>query len=126
MCDLNPGDIITCRIRSAVIVSKDEDYDEIHSFVIIAQCEEGYHLYVPHYFFLKNSSVLDRHRAKALKIDKRYLGENIAYINDKMIASVESRQDGMNCAICGDFYQYATCNQEDGSMVCFSCKQNPY
>jgi hypothetical protein len=34
--------------------------------------------------------------------------------------------DGMYCVNCGNFYEYAEPNQIDGSMVCYSCRTNPY
>ncbi len=34
--------------------------------------------------------------------------------------------DGMFCKKCQNFYQYAEPNQEDGSLICFSCRNNPY
>jgi len=34
--------------------------------------------------------------------------------------------DGMYCINCGNFYEYAEPNQVDGSLVCYSCRNNPY
>lgn len=34
--------------------------------------------------------------------------------------------DGLSCKKCKIFYQYAESNQSDGSMICYSCRQNPY
>ncbi len=34
--------------------------------------------------------------------------------------------DGMHCKKCQTFYHYAEPNQSDGSMICYSCRQNPY
>ena len=34
--------------------------------------------------------------------------------------------DGMYCVNCGNFHEYAEPNQEDGSMICYSCRSNPY
>lgn len=33
--------------------------------------------------------------------------------------------DGCVCAKCGEFYPYAEPNMDDGSMVCYSCR-NPW
>jgi len=126
MLNLKPGDQVSCRIRLAIIVDPNAEYDEIQSFVIVASSSNGYYLYVPHYYFLKEVEELDRFRQKSLGIEKRYLNENITYIEDGMIVRVDSKQDGLACKICHDFYPYATINQEDGSMVCYSCRQNPY
>jgi hypothetical protein len=34
--------------------------------------------------------------------------------------------DGMFCCKCGTFYNFAEANQEDGSMICYSCRNSPY
>ena len=34
--------------------------------------------------------------------------------------------DGMYCKKCQNFYQYAEPNQDDGSLLCYSCRANPY
>lgn len=34
--------------------------------------------------------------------------------------------DGMYCCKCRLFYQYAEPNQPDGTLVCYSCRSNPY
>lgn len=34
--------------------------------------------------------------------------------------------DGMFCRKCQVWYQYAEPNQEDGSLLCYSCRNNPY
>lgn len=34
--------------------------------------------------------------------------------------------DGMVCDKCKTFYEFAEPNQVDGSMICYSCRKNPY
>lgn len=34
--------------------------------------------------------------------------------------------DGMFCGNCGIWYQFAEGNQEDGTLICYACRQNPY
>jgi hypothetical protein len=34
--------------------------------------------------------------------------------------------DGMICRKCQAFYDFAEPNQSDGSMVCYTCRTNPY
>lgn len=126
MIDLGPGDIINCRIKSSEIVDCFASYDEIQSFSVVAKDDDGFYLYIPHYYLLKDCSIADIYRCRRLGIDKKYLGESIAYISENMIASIVSEQDGMNCSICGDFYQYAAHNQPNGTLICFTCRQNPY
>lgn len=34
--------------------------------------------------------------------------------------------DGMFCRKCRSFYKYAEPNQPDGTLLCYSCRNNPY
>jgi hypothetical protein len=34
--------------------------------------------------------------------------------------------DGMLCKKCSVFFEFAEPNQEDGSLICYSCRNNPY
>lgn len=34
--------------------------------------------------------------------------------------------DGMFCRKCQSFYKYAEPNQPDGTLLCYSCRSNPY
>ena len=34
--------------------------------------------------------------------------------------------DGMFCRKCKTFYKYAEGNQPDGSLLCYSCRSNPF
>lgn len=39
----------------------------------------------------------------------------------------QSKQlDGMYCQKCHSFVEFAEPNQDDGSMICYSCRSNPY
>lgn len=31
-------------------------------------------------------------------------------------------RDGLDCSTCKDFYQYVEPNQQDGSYICFKCR----
>ena len=126
MPELQVGDTISCRIKSAMIVSPYRAYDDVKSFVIVAVDEHGYYLFVPHYYLLKDSFVADRYKIKLLGIEQRYLDEDIVYIQENMVASIEAQMSGINCRICREHFPYASANQEDGTMVCFSCRSNPY
>ena len=126
MPKLKPGDTVSCKVKSSVIVNAYKSYDEIHSFVIIATDNEGYYVFVPVYLNLKNSIVADEYRCRNLGIDKKYLNENIVHISEKMIASVVTQDEGMNCKICKEFTRFAGPNQADSSFVCYGCRINPY
>lgn len=126
MARLRPGDRVDCRIKSATIVSPYKNYDEIKTFEVVAADEHGYYLYVPHYYYLKGTKVADQYQCKALGINKKFLDENIIYIQTNQIYAVQQMLDGMFCKICHEFYRYAEANQEDDTLICFACRANPY
>ena len=126
MPKLKPGDRIDCKIESGVIVSPYHSYDEIKTFEIVAVERNGYYLYVPNYYSLKNTSIADEYRCRKLRIDKRFTNCEIIYISESMILALNSILDGKTCVLCGEFYQYAEANQPDGALICFPCRVNPY
>jgi len=70
--------------------------------------------------------MVNQTRCKALNIDPKFLDEEMVYIKENIVASVVTRQDGLQCKICKEFFPYSVANQEDGCLVCYSCRQNPY
>ncbi len=126
MAKLKPGDRVDCRVKEAKIVSPYKDYDEIRTFEIVAIDKYGYYIYVPPYVTLKGTAKADKYRCKQLDIDNKFLGVDILYIQENVIARISSILDGMCCANCGEFYSMASPNQEDGTLICYSCRFNPY
>jgi hypothetical protein len=126
MLDLKPGDSVTCRISSSTIVSPYKSYDELKTFIIVAIDNYDYYLYVPHYCYLTSCVLIDEYLLKNLKIERRFLNENIICIQESLIASVEYKRQGLNCKICNEFFPWAKANQEDKSLICFCCRQNSY
>jgi len=126
MTKLKPGDRVDCRVKASTIVSPYKSYDEIQTFEIVAIDNQGYYLYVPHYYSLKGTTVANSYRCKQLGIDKKFLDENILYIQGNMVAHVHEKMDGLSCCICREFYRYAEPNQPNDTLICYSCRQNPY
>lgn len=126
MLNLKPGDRVDCRIKSNVIVSTYRGYDEVKTFEIVAIESYGYYLYVPHYYFLKGTVVADKYQCKRLGINNKFLNENIIYIEEGTIHAIREYMDGLPCKKCHEFFSYAESNQEDGTLICYSCRQNPY
>ena len=126
MTKLKPGDRVDCRVKASTIVSPYRSYDEVKTFEIVSVDDHGSWLYVPHYYYLKDTKVADRYRLKNLGIDKKFLNENIVHIQENLVAGIRARMDGMACKLCKEFYPYAQGNQEDGTLICYSCRQNPY
>jgi hypothetical protein len=126
MTKLKLGDRVDCRVKSSVIVGPYKDYDEIRTFQIIAKDKQGYYLYVPAYYTLKNTLRVDARQSKQLGIDIKFLDEEFIYIQGNLVLRVHSVLDGMRCSNCEEFYQMAEPNQEDGTLICYSCRLNPY
>lgn len=121
---LNPGDRVNCKIREGVIVnSYDSKYDEINTFEIISGDPSGYYIFVPQYLRLKGSIYLKQYDAVSLRIHKKFVGEQILYIEQSMIFSIKNKIDGCYCVQCGEFYHMAGPNQADGSMICWTCRK---
>jgi hypothetical protein len=123
---LKRGDKVEVHLKENEIVNRYRIFDEARVFEIVATDNEGYCLYVPHYLFVKETIVADITRCLRLEIDPKFLNENIVYVLEDFVISVKSILDGMSCKICQDFFAYAEGNQEDGSLICFSCRSNPW
>lgn len=44
------------------------------------------------------------------------------------VSSIKNKKypDGMFCSKCKSWYQYSEPNQTDGSLLCYSCRNNPF
>ncbi len=126
MVKLKPGDRVDCRVKSSTIVSPYKDYDEIRTFEIVATDPLGYFLFVPIYVSIKGSITADARLSHRLGIDKKFVDEQIVYIQENMIFQVRDVMDGVVCCKCGEFYAMAEANQEDGTMICWACRSNRY
>lgn len=122
-----PGDKVVCRIKEGVIVnSYDDDWESEVIFEIICIYEDGYLIYIPTNFFLKDSLTLTKENFKKFNVDKKFIDSEVYYITDYRIVKLHTKIDGMCCAKCGEFSGYAAANREDGTFVCWSCKAYPY
>jgi len=126
MTQLKPGDRINCRIKQGIIVSPYKDYDEMKTFEIVAVESHGYYLFVPSYYSLKGTRKLEKNQAVLLEIERRFVGEEITYIDGNLVHSINFILDGMKCCQCHEFFIMAEPNQEDGTLICYSCRFNPY
>jgi hypothetical protein len=126
MAKLKPGDCINCCIKDYYLVSPYHEYDEVLTFEVVAESNFGYYVYVPHYITLNNLNHFSESQCKFLGIDRKFYGQNFLYVKDSFIYRVKSVQDGMTCHKCQDFFLMAEANQEDGTLICYACRQNPY
>jgi hypothetical protein len=126
MVNLKPGDRVDCRVKANAIVGPYRDYDILKTFEIVATDQYGYYLYVPIHLTIKGSVKADQYQCKQLGIDKRFVDERIIYIQGNLVFQINHIMDGMCCARCREFYPMASANQDDGTLICFSCRSNPY
>lgn len=126
MAKLKPGDKIDVRIKAATIVSPYKEYDEVRTFEIVSIDAHGYYVFVPAYVNISKSMIADVYQCKHLGIDKRFLDEQIIYIQENQIYRVSAVLDGMSCTVCQEFYPMAEPNQENGSLICYACRRNLY
>lgn len=51
-------------------------------------------------------------------------GWSVSYpmIVPEEVAAKKENKDGCNCKKCKEFYPYAEPNQDDGTLVCYSCR----
>jgi hypothetical protein len=74
--------------------------------------------YKPNYKPFKNKSKSSNDKSYAEKILPAM--EELA--KETRRKEKEDRLDGLWCTSCGDFSTYAEPNQEDGTFVCWSCR----
>lgn len=126
MASLKPGDRIECRVKDSSITSPYKEYDEIITFEIVAVEKYGYYVYVPPYLAIHKTFKADKYQCQHLEIDKRFLDADILYLNSSMVYKVKAVMDGLTCANCEEFFAMAEPNQENGTLICWSCRNNPY
>ena len=129
MARLKAGDRVSCKLRESNVVGPYEAYDDIRTFEVIgidSSDNIGYYLFVPQYVFIKNSKKLDTYSHKSLHINSKFIGEDYILISEKMIYEVSFILNGMSCSNCHLYFEYAESNQENGGLLCYSCRQNPF
>lgn len=63
-------------------------------------------------------------------IQTQSLTINLVELANRIEEFLESRRnrkhpDGLVCKKCRDFYEFAEPNQEDGTLICYSCRTKP-
>lgn len=64
-------------------------------------------------------------------VQKQSSGIDLCGLLDRLELFIENIRnpkfpDGMFCRKCQSFYSFAESNQEDGSLICYSCRNSPY
>lgn len=116
------GDIVVCKIKSAVIVQSHEDYDEKRSFEIISVNYQGWHIYIPHYLGIKNTTLITKKNHTSLGIKANFIDGEAVFITSSFIVKAALILDGMICYRCNDYFDFAEPNQEHGLFLCWCCR----
>lgn len=64
-------------------------------------------------------------------IQEKHANVDLVSLLDRLelyVSNVKNKKfpDGMFCKNCKTWYQFAEPNQEDGTLVCYSCRINPF
>lgn len=127
------GDHVVCKLREGSIVARHERSEgkitlTIAGRIMLDENTWEYVAYVPEYEAsgIKSTFKIRPELAKRYGMHTKYVGEFGITLRKNNIIRISRRQDGMSCSNCDEFYDKAEANQEDGSLVCWSCRQNPY
>jgi hypothetical protein len=126
-------DIVNCRIKEARLVTQEEAYDDKISLKIIGYKEstfgtQEYVVFIPEYQLnrvIPEGKVTQR-MCKDYGVNPKFINDHMTYIRKSHVVSFEWRCDGMHCNKCDDYFEKAESNQADGTMTCWSCRQNPW
>ena len=130
MRNFRVGDTVFCKIRGNSLISASSgNYDVQLSFKVIGYDGSKYILHIPKYYNIKNSwNIIEEHLEK-YRLDVDYLDNRAIAIFADKVARVQvqtTKEDGLFCKKCDEFFPMAEPNQTDGSLVCYQCRSNPY
>jgi len=129
MADLlfRTADEVSVKLKhERIVVASASDYDTKINLEIIAMYDNGYFVFVPSKYNLQGSVYVDKGNAFKLNIPERFLDSRINYITDEHIVSLYNRREGCTCSRCEEFYHHSEPNQEDGSMICYQCREDRF
>jgi formylmethanofuran dehydrogenase subunit E len=127
------GDHVVCKLRDGNIAARHERSEDrvtltVAGRIILDENTWEYVAYIPEYEaqMVKSAFKIRPELAKRYGMHPKYVGEFGVTLRKNNIIRVSHRPDGLTCSNCDEFYDKAEANQEDGSLVCWSCRQNPY
>lgn len=127
MSSISQGDTVLCHIKGSTIVSTyDADYDTKYIFDVAALWNEGFLLYMPVDMALDNPIYITNENRAKYNTHKRFINSTVFFVSESKIVRICSKIDGMSCCECEEFYSMSVPNQEDGTLVCFSCRVYPH
>ena len=127
--DITYGDIVVCKVKGNSIVPVLEQFDiELQFEVIGYSFADGFYiLYVPQYYNIQNSWTVEKTHLSDFFIKNKFLTKKAAAIKQDHISRIiTTTQNGISCSKCKKFYHLAEANQQNGTLICWSCRTNPY
>jgi len=125
MVDAKIGDRVLCKIRNTTIVPANDIFEEKKTFEVIGISYQGWYIYCPPYVILKDTVPITQRNYKSLNIEPKFIGWDAYFVTSSFIVEVVESRTGMVCSDCNEYFEYAVPNQEDGTMICFSCRTYP-
>lgn len=127
------GDHVVCKTRDRILVTRFEKHDGKMTFTLIGRHiielnSWDYVAYIPEYeaTSIRGAFSIRPTFAEAYGIKKKFIGDLALIIRKSNIVSIAHKADGMSCCKCDTFCMMAKANQKDGTLICYSCRQNPY
>jgi formylmethanofuran dehydrogenase subunit E len=127
------GDHVVCKLKDGALAARHEKSEDRITVNVIGRIslDENtweYAAYIPEYEVgrIKSTFKLRPEFAKRYGIHPKYVGESAISLRKNNIVRISYRPDGMTCSNCDEFYDKAAANQSDGTLICYSCRQNPY
>jgi hypothetical protein len=121
----NGDTLIVAVDRFGNVVDREDRYST-YRLDIISKTNVGWVVYVPSYIAVPHAKKLNEALARKFEIDKKYLGGRMIVVGIDSVHDVIIRTDGTTCIACKKFYPYAEPNQDDKTLICYSCRDNPY
>ena len=124
MTKIKPGDQIICCFKEDKLVSPYSSWDKEIDLSVLSLDDEntGCFVYVPDYLFINNTLEINQYNYKALDIPPKYIGCFCLYVSFAYVSRVGKRLDGETCTKCQEFHHQAESNQNDGSFMCWVCR----
>lgn len=126
--DYQASDVVACKVNDREIVpATTQVYERSVSLEIVAEIEDAYLAFVPVTANLRRGFIYDaKMQRRYPEVDQRFCDSHLIIITESDITRLVQRYDGVCCSQCDEFYAMAEGNQEDGTLICYLCRQNPW
>lgn len=132
--DYRVDDIVVCKTKNnRPILRMEKDFDEKISLKIVGvkiskYSVPEYALYIPDYETgrIKPDGKISKKTIFDFNIEEKFLNDWVIMVRASQIFKHEFVADGISCGSCGDYFSMGGPNQEDGTMICYACRQNPW